>query len=141
MDRRSKRHAWWQTVPYGGSKPDKETMVFEKRAVLEALSGGRKMADKDMGALPVFLEEVEAFSVVSGFRVNLSKALALDLAFVRETMNDLLWRYPFRWEEDSVSHLGLRIARTVSETASVYYRLLLQGVRADLAGWRRYPIS
>ncbi|KAJ1091882.1 hypothetical protein NDU88_004996 [Pleurodeles waltl] len=49
MDRRSKRRTRWQTVPHGGSRPDKETMESERRAVLESLGGDRKMVGKDMG--------------------------------------------------------------------------------------------
>ncbi|KAJ1118525.1 hypothetical protein NDU88_006716 [Pleurodeles waltl] len=70
--------------------------------------------DDPVRSLPVFLEEVEAFGVVSGFRVNLSKSRALDLALPGETQNELTQRYPFQWEESSVPYLGLRVARTVT---------------------------
>ncbi|KAJ1112964.1 hypothetical protein NDU88_001224 [Pleurodeles waltl] len=95
--------------------------------------------DDPVRSLSVFLEEVEAFGAVSGFQVNLSKSRALDLAPPGETGDELTQHY--QWEDSSVPYLGLRVARTVMETASVNYRLLLQGVRADLAEWRRYPIS
>ncbi|KAJ1126506.1 hypothetical protein NDU88_004913 [Pleurodeles waltl] len=70
--------------------------------------------DNPVRALPVFLEEVEAFSVVSGFWVNLSKSRVLDLALPRETLNELTQRYPFRWEEDSVPYLGGADAQDVN---------------------------
>ncbi|KAJ1184297.1 hypothetical protein NDU88_001105 [Pleurodeles waltl] len=97
--------------------------------------------DDPVRSLPVFLEEVEAFGAVSGFWVNLSKSSALDLALPGETGDELTQCYPFQWEESSVPYLGLRVARTVTETASINYRLLLWGVKADLTEWRRYPIS
>ncbi|KAJ1109730.1 hypothetical protein NDU88_007090 [Pleurodeles waltl] len=57
-------------------------------------------------ALPVFLEEVEAFGVVLGFWANLLKSQALDLALQRETLNELRQRHPFGWEDDSIPYLG-----------------------------------
>ncbi|KAJ1099967.1 hypothetical protein NDU88_005058 [Pleurodeles waltl] len=91
-------------------------------------------------ALLAFLEEVGAFGAVLGFQVNLSKSQALGLTLPRETVNELAERYPFQWQEDPVSYLGIQIARTVSETKSRNYQLLLRSVKADLAKWRQHPI-
>ncbi|KAJ1162796.1 hypothetical protein NDU88_003261 [Pleurodeles waltl] len=57
--------------------------------------------DSPLRALPVFLEEVEAFSVVSGYWVNLSKSQALSLALRGRRRNKLARRYPFTWQEDA----------------------------------------
>ncbi|KAJ1206757.1 hypothetical protein NDU88_002157 [Pleurodeles waltl] len=97
--------------------------------------------DDRVRSLPIFLEEVKAFGAVSGFRMNLSKSRALDLALPGEMRDKLTQCCPFQWEESSVPYLGLRVARTVRETASINYRLLLRGVRVDLAEWRCYSIS
>ncbi|KAJ1137744.1 hypothetical protein NDU88_004141 [Pleurodeles waltl] len=83
--------------------------------------------DKPVRSLTVFLEEVEALGAVSGFWVNFSKSRTLDLALPGETLDEMTQHYPSQWEESSVPYLGLRVARTVTESASINYRLLLRG--------------
>ncbi|KAJ1150161.1 hypothetical protein NDU88_002958 [Pleurodeles waltl] len=64
--------------------------------------------DNVLKTLLAFLEEVGAFWVVLGFRVNLSKSQALSLMLTRETVNELAQRYPFRWQGDSIPYLVIR---------------------------------
>lgn len=92
-------------------------------------------------SLPAFLEQLEKFSSISGFKINVHKSQALALSMMPNTRIQLQQTFPLQWADDSIPYLGLSISGTISATRSANYAGLLARVRNSVRKWRPHSLS
>lgn len=57
---------------------------------------------------PILMSELERYSSLSNFQVNMSKTIALNLTLARETYASLKEAFAFKWSESHINYFGDR---------------------------------
>lgn len=89
--------------------------------------------------LPALTDLLDIYSGISGYKVNMQKSVALPLNLPAEQIPQE--NFPFQWNTQSVTYLGLEIATQLDKTFSLNYDTLLKKAEKDLDRWMQLPIS
>lgn len=92
-------------------------------------------------SMPTVVTALQAFSQVSGFKINLQKLQILNLTVGPSTVADLKVHFDFDWVTGVITYLGLTLHTSLVRTAEANYASLLSRIRKDLAHRKWLPLS
>ncbi|XP_030046348.1 zinc finger protein 721-like [Microcaecilia unicolor] len=96
---------------------------------------------RPLTTFPGLLGEIEEFSTVSGFKVNMSKSEVLNVSLPEELVGTLRSTYAFRWADRSIRYLGVNLTARLSELFAVNYKGLAGTLTEDLGRWGDLDLS
>ena len=91
--------------------------------------------------LPALIEELFCFGAVSGFKLNLSKSIVLNLSVPPPEQIHLQRQFPIQWASQSIPYLGIQLTSSLSETAHLNYSSLLASMHKDFQRWSWLGLS
>uniref|UniRef100_A0A8C5MKZ0 Reverse transcriptase domain-containing protein n=1 Tax=Leptobrachium leishanense TaxID=445787 RepID=A0A8C5MKZ0_9ANUR len=92
-------------------------------------------------SLPAFLLEVRLYAAVSNFNINATKCEALGVDIPDATRCQIISLFPFSWQSEAITYLGLRLPSDLNLLYTLNYEPLLHRVRSDLQAWDRPHFS
>lgn len=94
-----------------------------------------------MHSIPALMTELERFGNHSHFKINIIKTEALSVNLSMPTMKVLKTLFPFRWNTNSITYLGIKIPTCLPDLYHLNYLPLLHTLRKDLESYRNRPLS
>lgn len=92
-------------------------------------------------SLPSLLAELESYSQVSGYKINVDKTEVLDFYLPPALKRDLESQLPCNWNKQKIKYLGIYLTRHHHQLYQANYPRLLDNIKTDLLAWSDYFIS
>ena len=90
-------------------------------------------------SIPVALDIIHSFGMVSGYKINLTKSLLFP--FNASATRLSLTQLPFKVATDSFTYLGVCVTREYADLFKKNLRPALEKAKDDLKRWESLPIS
>jgi len=90
-------------------------------------------------SIPVLLECISYYSSLSGYKINLSKSIALPLNI--PSLDHLKLISPFQISHDGFRYLGIFITASLNDLVKNNYNPLIEKIKVNLKTWCSLPIS
>lgn len=87
--------------------------------------------------LPSILKEIQLYSNVSNFKLNLTKYEALNIDLEDTVMSSLKKNFRFQWSSSHIRYLGANIPGDLSKICQLNFPTLLTKVKTDLDKWHK----
>lgn len=91
--------------------------------------------------LPALMTELQVFGDTAGFKVNISKSLILNLSIPQAEAEELHQRFMFQWTKKDIPYLGIRLAPTLEQTATLNHKSLIAQTTKTLDAWSRLKLA
>lgn len=88
-------------------------------------------------SLPNLLQEIETYSSLSVFKINISKSEAMGVGISSNILGTLKASYTFKWSDQALKYLGTFIPANLSHTYNLNFPPILHRVRVLLERWQR----
>lgn len=72
-------------------------------------------------SLPVLMQMLQEFCVISGLKVNETKSLALNINTPESLLTHVQEAFPFQWQDGALPYLGISLTATYSALYSANY--------------------
>lgn len=90
-------------------------------------------------SIPALTTLLQDYGIISGYKINVNKSVSMPLNIAATQLP--LRNFPFTWNMDKFTYLGLQISRDLSQLYNLNYVPLLKRVEGDLDRWKSLPIS
>lgn len=85
--------------------------------------------------IPNLLKDFDIFNSLSNLQINFSKSTALDVSLPTVTYQQCQSNFPFKWNKDMISYLGIQIPSSLTELNSKNFLPVLKNISRDLKTW------
>lgn len=92
-------------------------------------------------SLPNLLKDIEHFSNLSNLKINYAKSQALNVFLPSQAVALCQTSFPFRWEQDTFTYLGIRIPTRLSDLYLKNFHPALLQIKKNLKDWHSLNIS
>lgn len=90
-------------------------------------------------SIPVLLDCIEDFTLLSGYRVNWDKSEAMPMS--GHCPSSLFNKWKFRWLSKSIKYLGIQITSDFNDMAKMNMGPLLEKIKIDFDRWSKIHLS
>ena len=90
-------------------------------------------------SVPAILSVINAFSLISGYKVNDSKSEAMPLGDFGSI--NLLSNFPFRWATSGFVYLGIKVSPNTEDLGKLNFTSTIRALKKDLERWHDLPLS
>lgn len=90
-------------------------------------------------SIPVLLDCIEDFTLLSGYRVNWDKSEAMPMS--GHCPSTLFKEWKFRWSSKSIKYLGIQIASDYNNMVKMNLGPLLEKIKIDFGRWSKIHLS
>lgn len=90
-------------------------------------------------SIPALLKCISDYSMLSGYKINLTKSVALPINI--SNISDLLPLSPFKITTSGFKYLGIFISPKLDDLFNINYTPLVGRIKKDLITWHSLPIS
>lgn len=92
-----------------------------------------------VSSAPRFLKTMEAFSEISGYKINLNKSEVMPVS--RTCLPSINNALKFRWIDSGMQYLGIRLTPDIEDMVQTNFSPLLQGIKTNLEKWKVINLS
>ncbi|XP_077321582.1 uncharacterized protein LOC143955402 [Lithobates pipiens] len=92
-------------------------------------------------SLPNLHKELDAYSLLSGYKINSSKTEALPLNMTPRTLSTLSHSFHYAWKTSSLKYLGVHLTPSYETLYKANFPQLFRDIRASLAKWKLLKLS
>lgn len=85
--------------------------------------------------------KTEHFGALSNLKVNYAKLHALNISLSTQDTECCQSSFPFRWEREAITYLGIRITTKLSDLYKLNLHVLLNKTKSDLKDWAGLNVS
>lgn len=87
--------------------------------------------------LPKFMEMIEIYGSLSGYKININKTQVLTLNY--SPPNRIRSLYRWNWDAESITYLGIILTKELSRTFDANYGPLTSKLKSDIQRWNVIP--
>ena len=86
-----------------------------------------------------WLELINEYSKVAGYKINTQKSLALLYTNNEKTEREIKETIPFTTAMKRIKYLGINLPKETEDLYIENYKTLMKEIRVDTYGWRNIP--
>jgi hypothetical protein len=88
-----------------------------------------------------FLDTINSYSKVAGYKINLQKSLAFLYTNKEQTEKEYMETIPFKIVLNKIKYLGVNLTKDVKDLYKENYKLLKKEIEEDYRRWKDLPCS
>jgi hypothetical protein len=97
---------------------------------------------KDLkNSTPKFLDTINSYSKVAGYKINLQKSLPVLYTSSEQTEREYMETIPLTTASKKIKHLGVNLTKDVNNPYKENYNSLKKEIKEDYRKWRDLPCS
>ena len=109
--------------------------IKKKTYKLAAFADDVLFLPNPLKTIPNLLKDFSLFNLLSNLKINFTKSTALNISLPDATVSLCKTNFPFHWEEDSLTYLGIKLTPNLKDLYSKNFLPLLKNIKSDLLSW------